>query len=219
MDDGARDVDTALQMLRMEREQGIGAVALTAHFYGGDESVDSFLRRRETAYERLEEAISRQPDGAALPRRILGAELAWAPHMDRWERLNELCYAGSDYLLLELPFTAWTGELYRDLYVLMERTGITPVIAHIDRYWGVIDERSMEELLSMRLPVQISAAALTHWRTRGAALRLLRRGGAQMLISDAHDAGKRAPDVAAALQVIRRRDRALCASLRSFELP
>lgn len=219
MDDGAPDVQTALQMLCMEREQGIEAVALTPHYYADDESVGSFLRRRQAAASRLEAEIARQPDGEELPRRIMGAEVAWSLHMDRWDRLGELCYAGSEYLLLELPFSAWSGAIFRSLYELMDRTGVTPVIAHIDRYWPCIDSGAIEELLSMGLPVQLSAAALTHWRTRGAALRLLRSRRAQMLISDAHDAEKRAPDVAAALQVIRRRDRALCASLRSFELP
>ena len=107
MDDGAPDVETGLRMLRMEREQGVDAVALTPHYYSADESIDAFLRRRRAASEKLEDAIARQPDGETLPRRILGAEVAWAPYMDRWEKLDELCYEGSEYLLLEPPFSVW----------------------------------------------------------------------------------------------------------------
>ena len=206
MDDGARNVEISLRMLRMEREQGVESVALTPHFYSDTESVDSFLTRRQTAFEQLEEAISRLPDAETLPRRILGAEVAWAPHMDRWERLGELCYTESEYLLLELPFTVWSADMFRRLYELMDRTGITPVIAHIDRYWGRIDKRALQELFSMGLPVQLSAAALTHWRTRGAALRTLREGKAQLLISDAHGDTQRAPDLADAMRALRRRD-------------
>ena len=211
MDDGAPDVETALRMLRMEREQGVETVALTPHFYCDDESVDSFLRRRRSASEQLEEAISRLSgdEQRLLPHRILGAEVAWAPHMDRWERLSELCYADSSYLLLELPFSAWSTDLFRRLYELMDRTGVTPVIAHIDRYWGHIDKRALQELFSMGLPVQLSAAALTHWRTRGAALRTLREGKAQLLISDAHGDTQRAPNLADAMRALGRRDAAL----------
>ena len=220
MDDGAPDVNTALRMLRMEREQGVAAVALTPHYYSDEESVEAFLRRREASLSMLEDAISLLPEAERirLPRRIVGAEVAWSPHMEQWQRLGELCYGGSGYLLVELPFSAWNGELFRGLYALMERTGVTPVVAHIDRYWGRVDRGAMEELLSMGLPVQLSAAAVTDWRTRGAALRLLRRRKAQLLISDAHGDRERAPDIGAALEVIRRRDAALCAAVRSFRL-
>ena len=219
MDDGAPDVETGLRMLRMEREQGVDAVALTPHYYSTDESIDAFLHRRRSAFEKLEDAITHLPDGETLPRRILGAEVAWAPHMDRWEKLGELCYAGSDYLLLELPFSVWSGSLFRGLYELMDRTGVTPVIAHIDRYWGRIDKRSMEELFSMGLPVQISTAALTHWRTRCRALRTLQARKAQILISDAHGDTQRTPDITDALRVIRRRDAALYDAVTNFYLP
>ena len=218
MDDGARDVETSVRMLRMEREQGVETVALTPHFYCDTESVDSFLSRRRSAFERLEEAISRLPDAETLPRRILGAEVAWAPHMDRWERLDELCYAGSDYLLLELPFSVWNADMFRRLYELMERTGVTPVIAHIDRYWGRIDKRALQELFTMGLPVQLSAAALSHWRPRGAALRTLREGKVQLLISDAHGDTQRVPNLADAMKVLRRRDAALHDALSAFYL-
>lgn len=220
IDDGAQNADTSLRMLRMEREQGVETVALTPHFYYDRESIDSFLSRRRVASERLEDAISRLSgdEQKALPRRILGAEVAWAPYMDRWERLGELCYEGSGYLLLEPPFSVWNGDMFRRLYELMERTGVTPVIAHIDRYFLQIDRRSIEELLTMGLPVQISAAAFTHFRTRCMALRALQQGKVQMLISDAHGDTQRAPDIGSALNVIRRRDRALYDTLTAFDL-
>ena len=71
----------------------------------------------------------------------------------------------------------------------------------------------------MGLPVQISAAAFTHFFTRRAALRLLRRRNAQILISDAHGDTERAPDIADALRVLRRRDAALCDTVTNFYLP
>lgn len=218
MDDGAHDAATGLQMLRMEREQGIDLVALTPHFYSDRESAAAFLRRRAAAQARLEEAISTAPDASALPRRILGAEVAWTPYLDRMERLDELCYAGSSYLLLELPFAVWNSDMFRTLYTLMERTGVTPVIAHIDRYWGLVDRAQMAELLSMGLPVQLSAAALTNLRTRFAALRLLRQGKAQLLISDAHGDRQRPPNIGAAMNVLRRRDPALHNAIAGFRM-
>lgn len=114
MDDGAPDVNTALRMLRMEREQGGAAVALTPYYYSDEESAEAFLRRRAAALSELEGAISLLPEAERirLPRRIVGAEVAWSANMERWSRLGELCYEGSGYLLVELPFSAWNGELF-----------------------------------------------------------------------------------------------------------
>ena len=57
MDDGAETVQQSIKMLRMLRKQGVDRVALTPHFYAHRESVDSFLDRRQTAFEQLQKAI------------------------------------------------------------------------------------------------------------------------------------------------------------------
>ena len=68
----------------------------------------------------------------------------------------------------------------------------------------------------MGLPIQISAAAFTYWRTRCTALRLLRQRKVQLLISDAHGDTERTPDIGDAVKVIRRRGEALYDALEAF---
>lgn len=220
MDDGAKTVEISLQMLHMEWAQGVETVALTPHFYGDLECIDSFLTRRQHAYDCLREAISHLPDEEQkkMPNLLLGAEVSWLPYMNQWKGLEKLCYENTNYLMLELPLIPWSGDVIHRLYELMNHTGITPVIAHIDRYWGHIDRRQMDELFSMGLPVQISAEAFLHLGTWKKALRLLQQGKAHMLISDAHGITDRPPNIGAAMNVIQRKDTDLCDMLKSVSL-
>ena len=77
MDDGARNVQESLDLLRMEWEQGVHTVVLTPHLYRDRENLSHFLHRRERAVEELEWALDGLPVQARenLPQLILGAEV------------------------------------------------------------------------------------------------------------------------------------------------
>lgn len=197
MDDGAADPDMSLQMLRKEAEQGVETVALTPHFYRTREHAEDFLRRRSKAMEKLSTAI----DGQECPRLILGAEVAWAPGMADWPELEQLCYAGSRVLLVELPFTPWNDEMFRQLYSLEGRRGVLPMIAHVERYFTGQEKKKLRSLLEMGLPMQVSACGLNHLRGRKTALQLLQLPDC-VLISDCHNLTDRPPDLADAMSVL-----------------
>lgn len=197
MDDGAVDVEMSLQMLRKEAEQGVGTVALTPHFYRTREHTETFLQRREAAMTQLTAAAA----GTDIPRLILAAETEWVPGMADWPELEDLCYAGTRILLVELPFTPWNDEMFRQLYSLEGRRGITPMIAHVDRYFDVQEKRNLEKLLDMDVPMQISAFALTRLHSRRKSLQLLQEADC-VLISDCHDLTTRPPNLPEAMTVV-----------------
>lgn len=141
----------------------------------------------------------------ALPRLALGAEIAWVPNLAEWPELPRLCLGTSRHFLLELPFRPWTDQLINRLYELPGRTGLTPVIAHIERYLKNQKSQHIEAVLSMGVPVQVSAEPLLHPLRRGAVLRLLRERSAQLIASDTHDPHSRPPNLGDALVVVRRR--------------
>ena len=60
IDDGSRDSEMSLAMLRMEREQGVTEIVFTPHFYAQEDSVTHFIKKREHSVSRLEEAAARQ---------------------------------------------------------------------------------------------------------------------------------------------------------------
>ena len=196
MDDGAESPEMSVAMLRAEWEDGVDTVALTPHFYRERESIERFLKRRDEAMQRLQAYIASQPEETqnSLPRLILGAEVAWMPNMWMWDGLERLCYEGTHMLMVELPTGPWKIRLMSDLCYLANQTGLMPMLAHFDRYFGLQKHKMLQEAASLGLPLQISADALLHFHTRHRALELLRQGGGY-LISDCHNLTKRPPNI------------------------
>jgi len=204
MDDGARDAAESLALLRMEREQGVTTVALTPHFYRDRENPRHFLQRREKAVLELGRALLELPgeERNSLPDLLIGAEVAFAPNMTDWEELPDLCIGRTKNLLLEMPFTPWTERMIDQIYDLISRTGITPVIAHLERYLAAQRPELVREVLSLGVPVQVTGDVLTSWRTRRTALRLLEGRGERLIASDCHRTDTRPPVMKAALDVV-----------------
>ena len=200
MDDGADCVEQAVAMLEMEQAQGVSTVALTPHFYRSRECISDFLARRAGAYDRLVSALEEHPH----PKLLLGAEVAWVPGIADWEQLEQLCYEGTQFLLVELPTRPWNEELFRQLYRLESYRGITPVIAHVERYFSCQSRRQLQSLFAVGLPMQVSAAAFSRFPGRNRCLHLLCKGSA-LLISDCHNTASRPPNMEQALKLIARK--------------
>ena len=200
MDDGAQSVEVALEMLRMQKEQGVDTVALTPHYYGTEETIADFLARREKAWIELSEAAK----GPEYPNMILGAEVAWMPEMTEMADLEKLCYQDTNILLVELPAALWTNAVFHQLYALENRRGIMPMIAHVDRYFGLQRRENIAKLLEMGYPIQVSAETLFHMSVRRKALELLVHYDG-LLISDCHDTWDRKPNVGRAMKILEKK--------------
>ena len=77
IDDGSDSIKTSLKMIKMMKQQGIGIIVATPHFYMHREaSLDSYLVKRQNAYEKL---MAAQPGAAGLnlPCRIYILVLRW----------------------------------------------------------------------------------------------------------------------------------------------
>jgi len=193
MDDGARDVETSLAMLAEEMAQGVQRVALTPHFYRDEERPERFLARRQKSWDMLRLALERS--GARVPKLILGAEVNWVPGLHRWEELGRLCLGNSRFLLLELPDVPWRSAMIDQIYDMMDSSGVTPVLAHLDRYFSTQKPDYIRELLCMGAPVQISAEPVLHLMQRGKLLRRIGNHPNCMLISDCHNLTTRRPNL------------------------
>ena len=207
IDDGARDVATSLEMLHMERAQGVDRVIFTPHFYREREDIPAFLDRRRKALSRLEKAVAQLSDGEreALPRWELGAEVAWMPNLASQEGLKDLCLGTSNYFLLELPFTPWTDQMLHQLYDLIGKGRFIPVIAHLDRYWDGQRRDHIADLLRLGVPIQLSAGVLLKFFSRGRALRLIQQRQGHLLASDCHRLRYRPPNLGSAMEVVTHR--------------
>lgn len=207
LDDGAKTPEISLKMLRMERDQGVDTVVLTPHFYRYRERPEWFFERRMKSCLQLREYLQEQVDEAeieTLPNLVLGCEVAWVPNLAEWDCLPELCIGNTKNLLLELPFTPWNDMLSRQIYDLMGKTGITPVIAHLERYLKIQPWERVAEILSLGVPVQISADAFLKLFTRKNSFNALTQW-AHIVASDCHDTDKRLPCLGPAMEIIQRK--------------
>lgn len=212
MDDGASTVEESLAMLEAQYAQGVNTVVLTPHFYPKREEVDRFLIRREQSVSTLKQAIAaRTQEQPPIPNILVGAEVAWRSDLVELDCLNELCIEGTRNLLLELPFSPWNGTMIDSLYDMVGYTGITPIIAHLERYIRIQPKSLVQEVLRLGFPVQISAGILLRPLMRRDAIRLLKNGQGYLLASDCHDCEDRVPNLAAGLDVVRRKLGAQCA--------
>lgn len=207
VDDGAVTAGESLKLLRMERNQGVTAVALTPHFYWDRESPQTFLEKRATAFDRLQDRLQ-DLDSAerdSLPELFLGAEVAWSSHMAAWDHLEQLCIQGTKNMLLELPFAPWHENLSRQIRDFMNQTGIMPILVHLERYFPLQKKRQLREIISLGLPIQISSTPFLHQTTRRTVMNALKDGWAHMVCTDCHDPAERKPDLKEAMEVIRKK--------------
>lgn len=207
MDDGAKDPEESLAMLRMERMQGVDCVVLTPHFYRHRETAEQFLSRREESIALLEERLAELPEEekAALPARIAGAEVTWHPALLECDELPQMCIGQTRNFLLELPFTPWNKRLFNQIYDLIGQTGLTPIIAHLDRYLKIQRKEYIRELFELDVPIQVSAEILSHPLARGKVMKLLEKQRAHVLASDCHNCVDRVPNLGEGLQVVQRK--------------
>lgn len=189
MDDGSRSVEQSLEMLAIEAEQGVTDVVLTPHFYADENSIDGFLRRRNTAVNKLTDHCAKQ-----LPRMYLGAEVQYFEGICYCQDLHRLCISGTDLLLLEMPMTAWSRRMVDDVIQLNKRPDLQVVIAHLDRYMDTQPKKLWQRFLDSNLIVQVNAAAFNRLLAGLKIKKMLRKGQIHMLGTDCHGLKVRRPD-------------------------
>ena len=147
MDDGAKTPEESLQMLRMERDQGVDTVVLTPHFYRDRERPEQFLARRRASAEALRDALMALPEEEIkmaqrysreiknerirLPEVIDGATCVWHQYVIRCEERDRLI----DYLneweigtIIHYPVPPHLAEAYR---YLGHTEGFLPITEHL----------------------------------------------------------------------------------------
>ena len=185
-DDGADSIETALRMLQKQKRNGIERIALTPHFYPMNETLDSFLDRRQQAYASLLACW----DGEIMPEMRLGAEVCYTPALLQMD-LQRLTIGEGRYLLLELPDFGVAACVDQVVAEVLNR-GITPILAHVERCLVFRSEpNQLFDLVKMGALAQIDARALVGRKKDKFAIMCLNKGLAHVIASDVHDLADR----------------------------
>lgn len=203
IDDGSASLAESVAMLKLEARQGIGKVVATPHFYANYDSPERFLRRRAEAEKALREEMEKH---SGLPQLAVGAEVHFFPGMSESDILTELTITGKKYILIEMPQVPWTEKMYRELASVYANHGITPIIAHVDRYIAPFRTHGIpERLKDLPVLVQANAGFFQNRWTVGMALKMLQKEQIHLLGSDCHNMEDRKPNLGAAVETIRQR--------------
>ena len=199
MDDGSESPEETLQMLRLSRRQGVDTVIATPHFYALQDNPESFLNRRQEAWDKVEY------DPQTMPKVLLGAEVTYFAGLSRSEDLDKLCIGDTKILLIEMPLRPWNRHEIEDICAL-PRQGFLPVMAHINRYMkkGQIPTYG-QRLLSEGILFQSNADFFLEGISRVRAFRMLKAGQIHFLGSDSHNMTHRVSRMDEAEKAIRKK--------------
>lgn len=216
VDDGSSSIEESLAMLRLEAEHGVRCVVATPHFYANQDTPERFLRRRTAAWEKLQTALATEK---GLPEIVLGAEMYYFPGISNSEALSQLTIGQQSFIMIEMPVVPWTQVMYKELEGIYEKTGITPIIAHIDRYIRPFRSGEMlKRLEQMPVLVQANGSFFLNSATASMAMRMLRDHRIHLLGSDCHNMDDRKPNLGKVVQKIEKRLGAdLLQRIQSFE--
>ena len=200
IDDGSRDADTSLEILDTAASQGVEWMIATPHFYASKDRIESFLARREDAYERVRECMH-----SGMPKVLRGAEVAFFPGISRAEKLDYLTIETTDVLLLELPFDRWSDAVVEEVRYLLEQRHLSVVLAHPERYLDIPrNKRKLQRLIEMPVIVQINAGSMLDWKRRRKIFRFFcSENSTEMVLgSDCHGMHRRPPNLSESRELI-----------------
>lgn len=198
IDDGSRDVETSVAILREAARQGVDCMVATPHFYASRDRVGAFLERRQASLEKLNTYL--QPD---FPQIVVGAEVAYFNGCSEAERLEDLTIGDSRLLLLELPFDVWSRKIVDEVEALIEERSFRVVTAHLERYLSIKEnQKELQRLLELPIIVQVNAGSFSDWKRKGKTLRLLKGIPHFVLGSDCHGMNRRPPNLSDGRDVI-----------------
>jgi protein-tyrosine phosphatase len=200
LDDGAKDMDEALEMCRLAEGDGIKILAATPHFRptvyeNGQENI-------LVAVTRLQQELDREGIFLKL---VPGVDILVSPEVIPFLERNPRIIFGERYALIEFP-AQFIPPSVEAFFFRMRLKGITPIVSHPERNSEVQnDPKMLEGMVDKGALVQVTAMSLTSDfgdQVRATAFRLVKSGLAHVIASDAHSPRHRVPVLSKARRVL-----------------
>jgi len=191
IDDGAKNMDVAFEMLAKAFYDGTKTVVNTVHFQ--HPSVKTFDKDKNFIFDqkkKLEDLIAKNNINVDL---LLKAEVFYKPNLPRLID-NELLIVKEKYMLIEFNPIVIPDEHEEVLYKL-QLEGIIPIIAHPERYRSIQNNiKNAQRWIDLGYFLQINAGSIIGKSGKSAkktSLNLLKNGFCHLIGSDAHNNGNR----------------------------
>jgi protein-tyrosine phosphatase len=204
IDDGASDASVSLAMARMMVAQGVTTAACTPHILPGLYHNSGPAIREAT--QRLQGLLEHE----GIPLRLTtGADVHMTPDFIAGLRSGRLLtIANSRYVLVEPPHHTAPPQL-EDFFFNLVVAGYVPILTHPERLsWVPARYEIIKRLVRAGVWMQITAGSFAGAFGRNAlywAERMLDEGCVHLIATDAHDAERRPPDLAAGRDLVAKR--------------
>ncbi len=195
IDDGARDLEESLELLRMAAEDGIKRMVLTPHFHLG--RYDNTKASIESEFSKLKQAVKDEAielELASAAEVRLDSELLFLLQKDLIPLYGT--FEGQQYMLLELPHSFIPPGTLEFVRYMVEQK-ITPVIAHPERNRELLTTpETIGTLANAGCWFQITAGSIIGQfgeRSQQVAEYYINKGFVNLVASDAHNIKHRPP--------------------------
>lgn len=204
IDDGPQNVEESVALVRRELGDGVDAIAVTPHFIKARQDIEEFCSRRKSSLKMLQDALEKERIDIRI---VEGAEVALCVDLPKTNGIERLQYAGTGFMLVELPgdyYYDWIPETLFQLRLI----GITPVLAHVERCSYLVKEaKNLCELVDSGCITQVNASFLLHAnliefsRIR----KLMEKQLVHVIATDSHSIAHRPPQLGEAMAKIKKK--------------
>lgn len=204
VDDGAKDISAAIEMLKLASINGTTLIVATPHFISGAlENNCKLVQEKCTELRRL--AGNEGIDITICP----GSEVFISPDIPELFDKGIICTLNDTlYILIELPMVGI--PLYTDdvLYSLKLK-GLIPILAHPERNRDIQKDPSiLIRLVSKGILAQANSSSITGVYGRkihNVVMNLIKMGLIQFVASDAHTCRGRSPKLIEAAKLVQKK--------------
>ena len=192
VDDGSKSTDISLEMLRFAQSQGITEVVNTVHFQHPkmEKKLISYeIIKKKT--DKLQNLLNQNKIDIKLH---FGSEVYFYPNLMTIKNNPLTTFGNGKYMLIEFPLIQ-VPELQKKHLFDLKLSGVTPIIAHPERYITVQDDLSMVTTwLEAGCLIQVDAGSILGKlgkKSKEVAEKILKNGWCQIIGSDSHDNSNR----------------------------
>jgi protein-tyrosine phosphatase len=205
IDDGAKNFDISIEMLKLAVDEETEYICATSHFIPGE------LEQDKKAYNEKLNNLMQLCEIREISINVLPAlELYMHPDLPKLYREKKIWgINATKYLLIELPmreFPIYTEDVLYELRL----QGAVPIIAHPERNFKIMkDEKLLKNLVQQGALAQINAGSLRGIYgkdIKAFAEHLVERNLVHMVGSDAHDNKSRTTKIKGAFEFIKQRN-------------
>lgn len=200
IDDGASDWEESLKMLQIAQAEGIGFIIATPHYGLFNQGFD-INQARELVSE-----INMRADELGIEVEVaLGNEIYYLPGaVNHVIDGRAATLAGTRYVLIEFSEDV-SVDIAEQAVLEFTASGYRPIIAHVERYRHLFDRNlvAIRRLKEFGAYFQINTRSLTDKQHKrlfarntdriNCAVELLKEGMVDLVATDAHNMGNRAP--------------------------